>query len=397
MTRETSEPQEGLMPYVVVVWRYRAFIALLIVMALVATFVITTLMPKYFLSTAALVAPKESVHGALLGGLGGLASSGAAPPVSSLPSLSPNRDLLVSVLRSRTVAEGVVTQFGLQQRYRARYLEDAIRTLQGLTNVGVSKEGVISIRVEDTDPRMAADIANYHVDLLDKIVSQYGSSEAGRQRAFLTEQLARAKVALDESEDALRRFQERNRAVVLQDQTRGAIDAAARLRGEIMASEVQLQVMRNFATDVNPEVVALRRRIDEMNRQLSQMQYGERLTAPGSRNRDRTDFGVPFAKVPELGLDLARLAREVKAQETLVTLLVQQVEQARIAEAKDVPIVQRLDAAVPAERHSRPRMGLHLGVAAAVSLAFGVLAAFGREYARSLAPNRRFGRATDSA
>jgi len=400
MARETSEPREGLMPYAVVVWRYRAFIALLIVMALVATFVITTLMPKYFLSTAALVAPKESVNGALLGGLGGLgvlASSGAVPSVSSLPSLSPNRDLLVSVLRSRTVAEGVVAQFGLQQRYKARYLEDAIRTLQGLTNVGISKEGVISIRVEDTDPRMAADIANYHVDLLDKIVSQYGSSEAGRQRAFLTEQLARAKVALDESEDALRRFQERNRAVVLQDQTRGAIDAAARLRGEIMASEVQLQVMRNFATDVNPEVVALRRRIDEMNRQLSQMQYGERLTAQGSRNRDRSDFEVPFAKVPEVGLDLARLAREVKAQETLVTLLVQQVEQARIAEAKDMPIVQRLDHAVPAERPSRPRMGLHLGVAAVVSLALGVLGAFFRDYAGSLAPTRRFGRATDSA
>jgi len=385
------------MPYVVVIWRYRAFIALLIVMALVATFVVTTLMPKYFLSTAALVAPKEPVNGALLGGLGGLAASGAVPSVTSLPSLSPNRDLLVSVLRSRTVAEGLVAQFGLQQRYKARYLEDAIRTLQGLTNVTVSKEGVISIRVEDIDPRMAADIANYHVDLLNKIVSQFGSSEAGRQRAFLTEQLARAKVALDESEDALRRFQERNRAVVLQDQTRGAIDAAARLRGEIMASEVQLQVMRNFATDVNPEVVALRRRIDEMNRQLNQMQYGERLAAQGSRNRDRGDFGVPFAKVPEVGLDLARLAREVKAQETLVMLLAQQVEQARIAEAKDMPIVQRLDRAVPAERHSRPRMGLHLGVAAGVSLALGVLGALGREYARSLAPNSRLGRARPTA
>ena len=161
-----------------------------------------------------------------------------------------------------------------------------------------------------------------------------------------------------------------------------------------MASEVQLQVMRNFATDVNPEVVALRRRIDEMNRQLNQMQYGERLVAQGSRNRDRSDFGVPFAKVPEVGLDLARLAREVKAQETLVTLLVQQVEQARIAEAKDMPIVQRLDRAVPAERHSRPRMGLHLGVAAVVSLALGVLGALGREYARSLAPTSRLGRAT---
>jgi uncharacterized protein involved in exopolysaccharide biosynthesis len=394
MERDTSEQQEGLMTYVFVIWRYRGFIALLLVTALIATLGVTKLMPKYYQSTAALVAPKESVGGTLLGGLGSLASVGSIQPMSglSLPSLNPNRDLLVSVLKSRTVADAVVTRFGLRERYKARYQEDAIRTLQGLTSVGVSKEGVISIRVEDTDPEIAASIANYYVDLLNKLVLQYGTSEAGRQRMFLTEQLAHAKASLDESEDTLRRFQERNRAIVLQDQTRGAIDAAARLKGEIIASEVQLQVMRNFATDVNPEVVALRRRIDEMNRHLNKMQYGGNVAAQGLQARDRSDFGVPFAKVPEVGLELARLTREVKVQETLVTLLVQQVEQARFTEAKDMPIVQRLDRAVPAERHSRPRLGIHLGVAAVVSLVLGVFGAFGREFARRAAVRSRSAR-----
>src|SRR5438128_3159054 len=194
MERDTSEQQEGLMTYVFVIWRYRGFIALLLVTALIATLGVTKLMPKYYQSTAALVAPKESVGGTLLGGLGGLASVGAIQPMSglSLPSLNPNRDLLVSVLKSRTVADAVVTRFGLRERYKARYQEDAIRTLQGLTSVGVSKEGVISIRVEDTDPEIAASIANHYVDLLNKLVLQYGTSEAGRQRMYLTEQLAHA-------------------------------------------------------------------------------------------------------------------------------------------------------------------------------------------------------------
>ena len=397
MERDPSEQHESLMTYVFVLWRYRGFIALMSVSALIVTLGFTKLMPKYYQSTAALVAPKESAGGALLGGLGSLASLGIIQPMSglSLPSLSPNRDLLVSVLKSRTVAEAVVAQFGLRERYKARYLEDALKRLQGLTSVGISKEGVISIRAEDTDPEIAASIANYHVELLDKLVSQYGSSEAGRQRAFLTEQLAHTKASLDESEDTLRRFQERNRAIVLQDQTRGAIDAAARLKGEIMAAEVQLQVIRNFATDANPEVVALRRRIDEMNRHLGQMQYGGSVDVQGVKGRDRSDFAVPFAKVPEVGLELARLTREVKVQETLVTLLVQQVEQARIAEAKDMPIVQRLDRAVPAERHSRPHLGVNLSLAAVVSLVLGVFGAFGREYARRVAARRRPARVVD--
>src|SRR2546429_1537063 len=44
----------------------------------------------------------------------------------------------------------------------------------------------------------------------------------------------------------------------------------SRLKGEIMAAEVQLQVMRNFATEANPEVVAVRQRIDGMKRYLAQ-------------------------------------------------------------------------------------------------------------------------------
>ena len=62
---------------------------------------------------------------------------------------------------------------------------------------------------------------------------------------------------------------------------------------------------------------------------------------------------MPFSKVPEVGLELARQTRALKVQETLVTLLAQQLEQAKINEAKDMPNVQVLDRAVPAT-NSRP-------------------------------------------
>ena len=111
-----------------------------------------------------------------------------------------------------------------------------------------------------------------------------------------------------------------------------------------------------------------------MGRQLAQMQYGGRtLPAPGSD--DRRDFAVPFAKVPEVGQELARLIREAKVQETLFSLLSQQVEQVRIAEARDLPVVQVLDPAVPAERPSGPRLRLNLAVAGVVGLVAGLFLA----------------------
>jgi uncharacterized protein involved in exopolysaccharide biosynthesis len=367
-----SRDEMNLVSYSIVVWRRRWMIAAICTLAVVTAFGVSKLLPKTFQSTATVLAPKEGPSSGLLSGL---VASGLLPqiPGLSLGSFTPNRDLLVSVLRSRTIAQSVVTRFSLQERYRRRYVEDTIKDFQSATTVSITKEGVISVRVEDTDPAIAAQMANYQMELLDQLVMQFNTGEAGRQRSYLTEQLAKAKVGLGTSEENLRHFQEQNRAIVLQDQTKGAIEAAARLKGEIMASEVQLQVMRNFATDANPEIVALRRRINEMNRQLGEMQYGELAARPTSGGR--RDYNVPFAKVPEVGLELARLMREVKIQETLVTLLTQQVEQARLMEAKDMPIVQVLDRAMPGERPVRPRVLVNVAVAGIGGLLVGIFLA----------------------
>ena len=369
-----SEPVDevSFVEYVLIVWGRRWLIAVLCIGSVIGAFVVSKILPKTYQSTATVLAPKE---GPSSGFLSSLAASGLLPqiPGLSLGSYAPNRDLLISVLKSRTVRESVVTRFGLQERFRRKYLEDAIKDLQGATAVSVTKEGVIALRIESADPDLASKIANYHVELLDQLVARFSTSEAGRQRGYLTEQLAKAKVGLDAAEENLRRFQEQNRAIVLQEQTKGAIEAAARLKGEIMAAEVQFQVMRNFATETNPEMVTLRRRIDEMNRQLVQMQYGE--TVPRAAGAGRRDFNVPFAKVPEVGLELARLTRDLKIQETLVTLLAQQAEQARLMEAKDMPVVQVLDRAVPGERPVRPSVLVNVAVAALASLLIGVFLA----------------------
>lgn len=376
---DPTDDEPTLLDYAAVVWRHRWMIGGLCTVALAAAAVFSLVSPRVYEATATLLAPKEGPGGGLLGGAAVSALLREVPGLA-IPSLTPNRDMLVSLLKSRTLAQAVVDRFGLQARYRARFAEDAVRALQDRTDIKVSREGVISVRVEDTDPHMAAAIANFYVDELDRLVARYGIGEAGRQRVFLTEQLARAQADLEAAENALRRFQERNRAVALQEQTRGAIEAAARLKGEIMAAEVQLQVMRQFATEANPEMVALRRRVEEMRRQLARMQYGEALAA----GADRRDFVVPLPRVPEVGLELARLMRDVKVQETLVTLLTQQVEQARLAEARDLPVVQVLDRAVVPQRHVKPRLRLNLALAGVTSLFAGVFLAFFMEYVARL-------------
>jgi uncharacterized protein involved in exopolysaccharide biosynthesis len=382
---ESRQYDATIVDYAQVIWRRRASVLTVLVIALCIAAVLTIVLPKKYEAVASLITPRENAASGLLGGLA--TASGLLqqmPPSMSPPSLVPNRDLIVGVLKSRAVAQAVAERFDLMARFNLRYAGDAVKRLQDATTVSISREGVVSVIVEDTVPKLAADMANFYVEEVDRRVGQYSMSEAGRQRGFLTQQLARAKTDLDEAEQALRRFQEQNRAIVLQEQTRGAIEAAARLKGEILAAQVQLQVMRNFATDANPEVVSLRRRIDEMNRQFTQMQYGvANAQDPDDKRRSR-DFTVPFAKVPEVGLELARLTRDVKIQETLVALLTQNMEQARLGEARDLPVAQVLDRAVPPDHHARPRLSVNLAIGGVVGFALGCLLAFVSE-ARSRA------------
>ncbi len=367
------------------IWKRKRLIGVLFSASVSAALIFGLLSPKIYESTATILAPPEG------GGSGGLSSAVAAAgivqqfPGVSIPllSLTTHRDVLISILKSRTIAHNLVERFKLQDYYKSEHLEGAIKSLKDATKVSINKEGVISVKVEEKDPKLAADIANAYTEHLDRLMAQFGTGTAGRQRRFVTEQLEKTQKTLVDAEENLKRFQERNRAVSIGEQAKGAIEVAARLKGEIMASEVQLQVMRNFATDSNPEVIRLRGKIVEMKRQLAQAQYGAGLDLPAvtdNPGHPQKEIYLPPVKVPQIGLELARLTRDLKVHETVYTLLTQQLEQAKIAEAYDTPVVQVLDRAVAAISKSKPRVKLNMAIAGGVSLFLGILIAFFLEY-----------------
>jgi len=379
--RPYDEDEINLLDYWRVIWKFKWLIGVLCSTSVVAAMVFGLLSPKIYESTATILIPKESGGGSLMTAL---AATGIVQRLSgiSIPSLTPNRDIFLSILKSRTLARKLVDQFNLKDYYKVLHAEDGIKFLKDATKVSVSKEGVIEITVEDIDPKMAANLANGYPEHLDRLMAHYGTGAAGRQRRFIEGQLTKTKAELKMAEEVLRDFQQKNRAISIKEQAKGAMEASGRLKGEIIASEVQLQVMQNYATELNPEVIRLKRKISELKRQLAQSQY-DTIDLPGvtaNAGHPRKDIYLPPAKFPEIGLEFARLIRDLKVQDTVYMLLTQQLEQVKIAEAKDTPVVQVLDHAVPALRKSKPKIKLQMALAGAVSLFLGIFLAFFLEY-----------------
>jgi uncharacterized protein involved in exopolysaccharide biosynthesis len=244
---------------------------------------------------------------------------------------------------------------------------------------------------------MAADIANFYVENLDRLNTTINTTDAGRSRLFLEGQVAEARKALQGAEERLKDYQSRSKAVVLEGQTKAAIEGAAMLEGQILAAEVQLKTLETYATSRNPDVIRLKESIGEMRNQLRRMEYGKgaagRQRPAGEKEGGATrmlvdahevpmqggatgDFSVALGSLPSTGLELVRLTRDAKIQETIFSLLTEQLEQAKIAEAKDTPVVKILDRAVPPEWKSYPKVLRNTVISGFLAILVGLGLAF---------------------
>ncbi len=348
-------------------------------MGMVVSLVVSFLLPNVYESTSSVLPQLESKEGGALAAL--LASPAAGGMAQNLglglPGLPTTpTDVFVSILKSRLMADEVIKKFNLMDRYREKTMVDTRKELEDHLRITVTKEKVIKVAVEDEDPQVAADMANFYVTNLDRLNRTVTVSKAGQNRVFLERRLNETMESMAKAEDALRDFQAKNKTVAVEAQAKVMIEAAAMIQGQITAQEVQLQVMGTYLSPDNPDLARIRSNVEELKKQLATMGSGK--DAKGALSGER--LHPAMVAVPDLALQFGRLFRQVKVQETLFTLLTSQHEQAKIAEARDTPTVQVLDPAVPADKRTRPRLLLNVAVAGVLALVIGVFAAFSLDY-----------------
>lgn len=128
-----------------------------------------------------------------------------------------NRDVLTSILKTRTVAWAIVERFRLQERHQNQYVADAIRRLQRVTRIAMCREGVISVSVEDADPQIGWRDRDPLRRTTQPDAGAIQHRRSGPAAGLPREQLARSNVDLEAVEKMLRKFPERHRAIALPD------------------------------------------------------------------------------------------------------------------------------------------------------------------------------------
>lgn len=354
----------SLLELLIVLAKHKRMVIGLPLVAAVIAAGISMLMPNVYTATTRILPPQQqqSSAAAMLGQLGALAGGAGA----ALGIKNPN-DLYMGMLNSRTLADSLIQRFKLTERYGAKKLDDARSTLGGLTSVSAGKDGIISISVDDKDPKFAAELANAYVDELYKFTQTLAITEASQRRLFFEKQLKQAKDELANAEVAFKQTQERTGVLELDAQGKAMIESLGAIRAQIAAKEVELGALKTFATEQNPEYILVQQQLSGLRAQLAKLEHGGESGL------------IPTGKLPEAGLENIRRLRDVKYYETLYELMAKQYEIARVDEAKNVSMIQVLDKAVPPDYKTKPKRSMIVMLTAVTVGFLAILIALLRE------------------
>jgi uncharacterized protein involved in exopolysaccharide biosynthesis len=365
---DAAKEDVGAIELLIAVARHKKQIMVFSAAVTVVAAAISFVLPDVYKANAKLLPPQQaqSSAAAMLSQLGGMA--GMAAGMTGLK--NPN-DLYVGMLKSRTVADRLISQFDLKKNYDTDSLDKARKILDEKTTVTAGKDGLITIEVEDDSQKLVARLANGYVNEIMRLTRVLAVTEASQRRVFFEQQLEQSKNNLATAETALKRALDSRGVISVDAESRAVMETVARLKAQVSAKEIQLNAMSAFVTASHPDYKRTSEELSSLRGELSKLENGR----PGAASTAIGSDGKG-------GFENIQLLRDVKYYQMLYELLAKQYEVARLDEAKEPSVIQVLDSAVEPERKFKPKRTIIVLVAAFLSLFLGAAAAIVSEAKR---------------
>ena len=364
--------EEGFIGNFLLFWKRRKFIIKNVIVVTISSIIISLLLPKWYASKAVVLSSGAGQFNFL--------SSISPIPVADFGLSTINEDInnFIAILQSRTVKEYMVKKFNLVDRYKQRDIEFAIVAFEEKMELEVTEEGTLEITIIDKDPLIAKEMVTEVLFMLDQINQSIGMEAGKYNREFLENRININKKDLEKAELALKIFQEKTGIIDLVAQLSSTMQMSAQAYNSIfeaytalyakkIETETELAVAKTTLSNNNPTIMQLEKLLKEQSIQLDQLmirldeklQYLLSNISPAQIDTiPNIEFSVSFNTLPSLGLENARLIREVELQSTIQEILIPQFEQAKLEETKNIPTLQIIDKPKVALNKTKPKRSL---------------------------------------
>jgi tyrosine-protein kinase Etk/Wzc len=328
--------------------------------------VLCRLLPPSYTASTEILPPQQQRFGggaALLSQVGAGADASGLAGLGSAIQAKSSAEMYAAMIAARPIVQTLIERHALMDVYKAKTLTEARGTLERRTTIEATREGMIRISVSDRDGRRAAALANGYVEELRALMHQLALSDASQRRRFYEDRMRESSDDLAQAEASFQRIQQSSGILSMEAQTKNLLAAAAEIRAQLTVKEVQLERMRAYSTDANPDVEVAQREIAALRQQLVQAEA----------RHEGGYSGEGLDRMPEAAMKYLRAARDLKYRETLNDLLARQYESSRLDEARDAPVVQVIEQATPPELASSPKRGMIVAGSALLGALAGTL------------------------
>jgi len=328
------------------------------------------LLPNVYRAAATILPPKGESSGLptqLMDALSGLGNIGVGTPGMH----TSTSEILVTVLRSRRLADRVIEAEDLVAYYRKKSIPEARRVLDEQLAISSDGDGLVHIKCADLNPDKAAAIVQAALGALDSINLSLSAGAARATRRFVESRLKEVETELHAAEEAMRAFQEKTGTIALEEQLTVMLQSLALMRVDRMKQEMQLSLLEEQLGKDHRRVQALRERIGAIDRQIG--------VAEASGDSAAT---LTAGNAPGLTLTSLRLLRQVTVYDQIYQFLRQALEQAKIDEQRDLPTFTILDYPESPDRKWKPMRSFIVVGSAAVAFILLALAIVLRESTR---------------
>jgi uncharacterized protein involved in exopolysaccharide biosynthesis len=358
----------GFLDYLVIIIKWKRFLLLFAILTAVVSYLgVYFFVPVEYKADATII-PNEDNS---LGGITSLVKSfsGVSSSLGAVKKTT-DMDMYNTIIYSRTFIEGLTEKFGLVRLYKFQNRDRALKGVKKLISATTTMDNAYSIEVSAPTPKLAADMANYIVDELNKKVIKLNVAKSKDNREFLEKRYIEIKSNLAKSEDSLKVFQEHSRVFEVEDQTKATIEAYAKFESEIASKQVELSVMEKIYGSDSPHVSNARYALNELQNKISSIKHGN----------DKNSLLIPLNSLPANAIQYLRYYRNIKANSAMLEYIMPLYEQSRFDEQKDAPVLRIIDRAVPPIEKSFPSRALFTIIITLAAVFFTISIIIGREY-----------------
>lgn len=276
-----------------------------------------------------------------------------------------NGDLILEILRSRTILDRLIDDMKINERYRVSGSEKSKARAIVLANLNFiysRNTGSLRLSYVSTDPVFARDVVNRTVELLDEWFVQNRGMAKQKTKQVLEEKLREVKADIDRLQASLKGLQQKYG--VLNAEELGVSQAAslANLRSQLIMKEIEIKNYSIYSRINDPRLKQLNEELQNLKDLINKNQISLPNTVRESGSQ---------RSIADVAQEFSQLTNELDIQQRIYNTLSPQYEAAKLSPESE-PIFEVFEMAQTPDTKTGPRRSKLVMLASAGSFAFSI-------------------------